>query len=252
MDGDESPNRNTFLHTGIYFFSFRTSQLFQIIARASPVPSLNQKIDNIKMAAEIRLTKELKEVSKDDKTSGVKAVALEGGNNRLLLGTLSGPSGTPYEGGTFEVDISIPKQYPFEPPKMVSFTLIISWDKRRIIRDLLSSSRSFCRDGISNIKIMFMYIYIFIISRFELPYIMFVLSHMFICNSPQSQSYTEPFIKSNQIKSNQFPEIYYKNMAPEYLIPNGRNLPRHPQRPMVACAHHQDRPTFPPGPPLLP
>ena len=204
------------------------------------------------MAAEIRLTKELKEVSKDDKTSGVKAVALEGGNNRLLLGTLSGPSGTPYEGGTFEVDISIPKQYPFEPPKMVSFTLIISWDKRRIIRDLLSSSRSFCRDGISNIKIMFMYIYIFIISRFELPYIMFVLSHMFICNSPQSQSYTEPFIKSNQIKSNQFPEIYYKNMAPEYLIPNGRNLPRHPQRPMVACAHHQDRPTFPPGPPLLP
>ena len=165
------------------------------------LPSLHQKIDIIKMAAEIRLTKELKEVSKDDKTSGVKAVALEGGNNRLLLGTLSGPSGTPYEGGIFEVDISIPQQYPFEPPKMVSFTLIISWDKRRIILDLLSSSRSFCRDGISNIKIMFMYI--FIISRFELPYIMFVLSHMFICNSPQSQSYTVPFIKSNQIKSNQ-------------------------------------------------
>lgn len=76
------------------------------------------------MAAEIRLTKELKEVSKDDKTSGVKAVALEGGNNRLLLGTLSGPSGTPYEGGTFEVDISIPQQYPFEPPKMKFITKI--------------------------------------------------------------------------------------------------------------------------------
>jgi len=29
-----------------------------------------------------------------------------------------GPSGTPYEGGTFLVDIVIPANYPFEPPKM--------------------------------------------------------------------------------------------------------------------------------------
>lgn len=70
------------------------------------------------MAAEIRLTKELKEVSKEGDVSGVRAVAVS--SNRLLLGTINGPSGTPYEGGTFEIDIVIPPQYPFEPPQMVS------------------------------------------------------------------------------------------------------------------------------------
>ena len=33
-------------------------------------------------------------------------------------GSVLGPSGTPYEGGTFLVDIVIPANYPFEPPKM--------------------------------------------------------------------------------------------------------------------------------------
>ncbi len=33
-------------------------------------------------------------------------------------GTVLGPSGTPYEGGVFQVDILIPVNYPFEPPKM--------------------------------------------------------------------------------------------------------------------------------------
>lgn len=65
-----------------------------------------------------RLSKELSEVCKDDKTSGVKAVVLDEKNNRHLLGTIQGPTGTPYEGGVFEITIDIPKQYPFEPPKM--------------------------------------------------------------------------------------------------------------------------------------
>jgi ubiquitin-conjugating enzyme (huntingtin interacting protein 2) len=65
-----------------------------------------------------RLTKELAEVGKDDKTSGVKAVVVDPSNNRHLIGTIQGPTGTPYEGGVFEITIDIPKQYPFEPPKM--------------------------------------------------------------------------------------------------------------------------------------
>jgi Ubiquitin-protein ligase len=72
------------------------------------------------MAAEIRLTKELKEVSKEDDVSGVRAVPLNASNNRHLIGTIQGPGGTPYEGGVYEVDIVIPGQYPFEPPRMVS------------------------------------------------------------------------------------------------------------------------------------
>jgi ubiquitin-conjugating enzyme (huntingtin interacting protein 2) len=76
------------------------------------------------MAANGRLTKELAEVGKDDKTSGVKAVPLTPGNLRELKGTILGPEGTCYEGGVFEIDISIPKQYPFEPPKMKFTTKI--------------------------------------------------------------------------------------------------------------------------------
>lgn len=74
-------------------------------------------------AANGRLLKELKEVSKDD-TSGIKAAPVTEGNLRHLIGTIPGPSGTPYEGGVFEIDIVIPKQYPFEPPKMKYMTKI--------------------------------------------------------------------------------------------------------------------------------
>lgn len=76
------------------------------------------------MAAEMRLQKELKAVSKEDDTSGVRAVPITESDNRHLRGTLNGPEGTPYEGGTFEVDIVIPNQYPFEPPRMKFITKI--------------------------------------------------------------------------------------------------------------------------------
>ncbi len=75
-------------------------------------------------AANGRLTKELTEVGKDDKTSGVKAVPVSNGNLTHLKGTIQGPVGTCYEGGVFEIDIQIPKQYPFEPPKMKFLTKI--------------------------------------------------------------------------------------------------------------------------------
>lgn len=68
--------------------------------------------------------KELTEVGKDDKTSGVKAVVVTEGNLRHLKGTIQGPMGTCYEGGVFDIDIEIPKQYPFEPPKMKFTTKI--------------------------------------------------------------------------------------------------------------------------------
>mmetsp|Transcript_47543 Transcript_47543/g.115834 ORF Transcript_47543/g.115834 Transcript_47543/m.115834 type:complete len:196 (+) Transcript_47543:130-717(+) len=71
-----------------------------------------------------RLMKELKEVGRDDKTSGVKAVPKTEGNLRELKGTIQGPVGTCYEGGVFQIDISIPKDYPFAPPKMKFTTKI--------------------------------------------------------------------------------------------------------------------------------
>jgi ubiquitin-conjugating enzyme (huntingtin interacting protein 2) len=35
-----------------------------------------------------------------------------------LRGSFPGPPGTPYEGGTYNIDIKIPEMYPFRPPTM--------------------------------------------------------------------------------------------------------------------------------------
>lgn len=42
-------------------------------------------------------------------------------NYGVLLVTLLGPRGSPYERGTFRLTINIPERYPFEPP-LIKFT----------------------------------------------------------------------------------------------------------------------------------
>jgi ubiquitin-conjugating enzyme (huntingtin interacting protein 2) len=74
-------------------------------------------------SADGRLKKELFDVT-GDKLAGVSAKPVTEGNLRELVGTLNGPVGTPYEGGVFRVNISIPASYPFEPPKMKFATKI--------------------------------------------------------------------------------------------------------------------------------
>ncbi|RZC17414.1 Ubiquitin-conjugating enzyme E2 27 isoform B [Glycine soja] len=64
-----------------------------------------------------RVQKELVECSKDAEGSGIK-VCPKSDNLVLLIGTIPGPVGTPYEGGIFQIDITLPDGYPFEPPKM--------------------------------------------------------------------------------------------------------------------------------------
>lgn len=70
------------------------------------------------MSAEPRLVKELNDIGRSDDESGVQAVPVDSSNNRHLTGTIRGSTGTPYEGGVFNIDIKIPAGYPFEPPKM--------------------------------------------------------------------------------------------------------------------------------------
>lgn len=58
-----------------------------------------------------RVQKELQECSKDSQASGIK-VSPKADNLARLVGTIPGPIGTPYEGGTFQIDITLPGTFP--------------------------------------------------------------------------------------------------------------------------------------------
>lgn len=67
-----------------------------------------------------RVRKELDELSKAD-GSGVSAAPI-GGDLTHLRGSITGPADTPYAGGTWGLDITLPRNYPFEPPKIKFLT----------------------------------------------------------------------------------------------------------------------------------
>jgi ubiquitin-protein ligase len=60
-----------------------------------------------KMIDFARVQKELQECSRDIEASGIR-VSPKSDNLGRLIGTIPGPIGTPYEGGTFQIDISLP------------------------------------------------------------------------------------------------------------------------------------------------
>lgn len=57
-----------------------------------------------------RVQKELQECSRDIEASGI-TVTPKSENLARLTGTIPGPIGTPYEGGIFQIDISLPGIY---------------------------------------------------------------------------------------------------------------------------------------------
>jgi len=91
-----------------------------------------------------RLEKELA-VVKADKNTDI-TIELVDDNLSRLRGTISGPSGTPYEGGRFVVDIELSNNYPFTPPKMKFITKVyhpnISSQTGAICLDILKNEWS--------------------------------------------------------------------------------------------------------------
>lgn len=66
-----------------------------------------------------------------------------GNDLRHWKGTIFGPADTPYTGGTFIVDIEIPSEYPFKPPKMKFDTKI--WHP-----NISSQTGAICLDILKN------------------------------------------------------------------------------------------------------
>jgi ubiquitin-conjugating enzyme (huntingtin interacting protein 2) len=64
-----------------------------------------------------RITKELAELE-SDKESNIAVAPVKDDDLTRLRGVFPGPPETPYEGGTYVVDITIPSEYPFRPPQM--------------------------------------------------------------------------------------------------------------------------------------
>ena len=76
------------------------------------------------MAARGRLTKELRECKRSEESSGVTVEALESSSLNHLRATMQGPSDSVFEGGVFVLDVQIPEEYPFEPPKVKFLTKV--------------------------------------------------------------------------------------------------------------------------------
>jgi len=103
--------------------------------------------------ASARIQKEFKEIQALPPSHGLSA-DLVGSDMKHWKGVLRGPDNTPYAGGTFIVDILLPDEYPFVPPKMKFDTKIwhpnISSQTGAICLDTLKtevrrSSASTCR-----------------------------------------------------------------------------------------------------------
>ena len=72
-----------------------------------------------------RIQREFREVVKSEEVarSGVQ-LSLVNDDLTELCGTIAGPPDTPYEGGTYKLEIKIPDTYPFNPPKVRFVTKI--------------------------------------------------------------------------------------------------------------------------------
>eukprot|EP01054_Gregarina_sp_Poly1_P009585 Gregarina_sp_Poly_1__9584@NODE_605_length_7202_cov_256_472039_g465_i0_p4_GENE_NODE_605_length_7202_cov_256_472039_g465_i0NODE_605_length_7202_cov_256_472039_g465_i0_p4_ORF_typecomplete_len202_score21_42UQ_con/PF00179_26/2_5e47ProkE2_B/PF14461_6/1_2e08UBA/PF00627_31/1_9e06HOIPUBA/PF16678_5/0_00093RWD/PF05773_22/0_0076UBA_4/PF14555_6/0_025_NODE_605_length_7202_cov_256_472039_g465_i07401345 len=98
---------------------------------------------------EKRLLKEFEDIKREEQQSNVEPLVtaeLVDGNLRHWLGRIRGPPGTPYEGGTFFLDIQIPEEYPFCAPKIKFETRVwhpnISSQTGAICLDILKSEWS--------------------------------------------------------------------------------------------------------------
>ena len=92
-----------------------------------------------------RIAKELKEIQSLPSSSGLTAKLCDDDLTHWKA-TLAGPSNTSFDGGVFTVDIVLPQDYPFTPPKAKFDTKVwhpnVSSQTGAICLDILKSEWS--------------------------------------------------------------------------------------------------------------
>jgi len=111
------------------FFSFKSSCLFlthfsniELNPRLSSVPdhtstASNPVWTNSKMSTNKRIMKELGEVQSNP-PEGVTITLPNEGDFNVWHAKVSGPPDSVYAGGAFNIEIVLPKEYPFKPPRL--------------------------------------------------------------------------------------------------------------------------------------
>ncbi|ORY73827.1 ubiquitin-conjugating enzyme/RWD-like protein [Leucosporidium creatinivorum] len=93
-----------------------------------------------------RLAREVADCQKDSSKSGITIRLVHPDSLDKFVGTFPGPQGTPYEGGTYEIEIEAPEGYPFQPLKMRFITKVyhpnVSSQSGFICLDILKTSWS--------------------------------------------------------------------------------------------------------------
>jgi len=89
-----------------------------------------------------RILKEFQDFSKNAEASNIQ-VYLVGDDINHWKGLIPGPNDTPYDGGIFQIDISLPSEYPYKPPKMKFDTKI--WHP-----NISSQTGAICLDILKN------------------------------------------------------------------------------------------------------
>jgi len=92
-----------------------------------------------------RLTKELKDLEKSREKDKEEGYTLNPATSDDLFNwtaTIAGPKGSPYEGGVFSLELSIPENYPMDAPEVTFVT--------KVYHPNISSDGDICLDTLSD------------------------------------------------------------------------------------------------------